>query len=189
VRYIGRIDRIGPAPSQLRAVRASLGDVSDPMPDRAMEHRGKIAWMIETRGWAIEPVAAHPETDPPTPGYAYTIGFEAAFTFPEVAIFGLTPVAASGLAGLVAEFLGAGTELPVGALFTGLLDNDLRCALLPVDVGSHAHLFAAAVAWHGAADFHVVQLVWPDRNGWLPWESGFDQKLRLAEPVLGEPPS
>jgi hypothetical protein len=158
------------------------------MPDRAMEHRDKIAWMIETRGWAIEPVAPHPETDPPSPGYAYTIGFEAAFGFPEVAIFGLTPVAANGLAGLVAEFLGGGTELPVGVLFTGLLDNDLRCALLPVDVAEHLDLFAAAVAWHGGSDFRVVQLVWPDRHGWLPWEPGFDAKLRLAEPVLGPVP-
>jgi hypothetical protein len=159
------------------------------MPDRAMEHRDKIAWMIETRGWAIEPVAAHPETVPPAPGYAYTIGFETAFSFPEVVIFGLTPVAASGLAGLVADFLGSGTELPVGPLFTGLLDNELRCALLPVDVAEHVQLFEAAVAWNGGAGFRMVQLVWPDRSGWLPWEPGFDQKLRLAEPVLGQVPA
>jgi hypothetical protein len=151
-----------------------------------MEHRDKIAWMIETRGWAIEPVSPDALTEPPSPAYAYTIGFETAFGFPEVAIFGLTPVAANGLAGLVAEFLAGGTGLPVGVLFTGLLDNELRCALLPVDVEVHAALFAAAVSWHGGTDFRVVQLVWPDRSGWMPWEPRFDAKLRLAEPVLGQ---
>jgi Domain of unknown function (DUF4262) len=158
------------------------------MPDRSMEHRDKIAWMIETRGWAIEPVGPHPETDPPSPPYAYTIGFEAAFGFPEVVIFGLTPVAANGLAGLVAEFLAGGTELPVGVLFTGLLDNELRSAFLPVDVDEHGELFEAATAWHGGPDYRVVQLAWPDRNGWMPWEPGFDHKLVLAQPILGPAP-
>jgi hypothetical protein len=159
------------------------------MPDRAMEHRDKIAWMVETRGWAIEAVAPRPEADPPQAGYAYTIGFESAFGFPEVVIFGLTPVAANGLAGLVADFLAGGVDLPIGPLFTGLLDNELRCALVPVDVGEHAELFAAAVAWHGGLDFRVVQLAWPDRNGWMPWEPGFNHALHLAEPVLGRPPA
>ncbi len=158
------------------------------MPDRSMEHRDKIAWMIETRGWAIEPVAPQPETDPPGPAYAYTIGFEAAFGFPEVVIFGLTPVAANGLAGLVADFLAGGTELPVGVLFTGLLDNELRCAFLPVDVAGHGELFAAATSWHGGLGYRLVQLAWPDRNGWMPWEPGFDHKLVLAQPLLAPAP-
>jgi hypothetical protein len=31
----------------------------------------------------------------------------------------------------------------------------------------------------------MVQLLWPDRNGFLPFEPGFDQQLRFAQPVLG----
>jgi hypothetical protein len=30
-----------------------------------------------------------------------------------------------------------------------------------------------------------VQLVWPDRAGWLPWESGFDERVSPAQPVIG----
>src|SRR5580765_6842528 len=70
----------------------------DPFPDRSMEHDDKIAWMVEMKGWAIEPVPPRPEADPPMPGYAYTIGLESTYDFPEVVLFGLTPVAASGLA-------------------------------------------------------------------------------------------
>ena len=31
----------------------------------------------------------------------------------------------------------------------------------------------------------LVQLLWPDRNGFLPYEIGFDQRMRFAQPVIG----
>ena len=46
-------------------------------------------------------------------------------------------------------------------------------------------LFATAVAWYRGASFDVVQLLWPDRNGFLPSEPGFDRRLLLAQPVIG----
>jgi hypothetical protein len=159
--------------------------MTEAFPDRDMAHLDKIAWMVEQEGWAIEAVGPHPELDPPIPGYAYTIGLETAFSFPEVVIFGLTPVAARGLAGLVVDVLRGGTDAPIGALFVGLLDNDLRSALLPVDLDECGDLFATATAWYGGASYRVVQLAWPDRNGWLPWEPGFDHRLLLAQPVIG----
>ncbi len=158
---------------------------ADAMPDRTMEHLDKIAWMIETSGWAIEPVPVRPDLDPPQPGYAYTIGFETSFAFPEVVVFGLAPVNAKGLLGLVADFLDVGTQIPVGPLFAGMLDNGLRSALLPVDLELYGDLFETAVRWYGQANFRMVQLAWPDRSGRLPWEAGFDHRLLLAQPVVG----
>jgi hypothetical protein len=157
----------------------------DVFPDRNMEHRDKVAWMVEQHGWAFEPVPAHPELDPPIPGYGYSIGFEAAFAFPEVVVFGLTPVATRGLLGLVVDLLRGGTDIPIGALFTGLFDNELRAALLPVDREECGDLFAVADDWYSEDDYRLAQLAWPDRNGWLPWESGFDHRLLLAQPVIG----
>ena len=159
--------------------------MSDVFPDRDMSHRDKIAWMVEQHGWAFEAVPAHPELDPPIPGYAYTVGFETAFGFPEVVVFGLTPVAARGLAGLVVDVLRGEGEIPIGPLFTGLLDNGLRSAMLPVDLEEYGELFAVATEWYGPEPYRVVQLAWPDRNGWLPWESGYDHRLLLAQPVIG----
>ena len=157
----------------------------DIFPDRDMAHRDKVAWMVDQHGWAFEPVPAHPELDPPIPGYAYTVGLESAFAFPEIVIFGLTPVAARGLAGLMVDLLRGGTEIPVGPLFQGLLDNDLRSALLPVDMEEYGELFVVATDWYERAPYRVAQLAWPDRNGWLPWESGFDHRLLMAQPVIG----
>jgi hypothetical protein len=31
----------------------------------------------------------------------------------------------------------------------------------------------------------MVQLLWPDRNGFLPTEAGFDQRKVHAQPVVG----
>ena len=141
--------------------------------------------MIETAGWALEPVLANSTTHPATPGYSYTIGLPALTGFAEIVIFGLTPVAASGLLGLVVDLLRGGTQIPIGVELLGVLDNDLRCVFAPVEPITSAHYFATAHAWYRGQPFEMVQLIWPDRNGFLPTEVGFAQNMRLAQPVIG----
>ena len=100
-------------------------------------------------------------------------------------MFGLTPVAANGLIGLVADACRGGTEIPLGVELVGLLDNELRCRFAPVDLDEWAPLFTTAAAWYGGEPFSIVQLLYPDRNGFLPYEAGFDQRMRFAQPVIG----
>ena len=157
------------------------------LPDFHIPHVEKIEWMIETNGWALEPVAPRPDSDPPGPSYAYTIGVPALTGFPEIAVFGLTPVAANGLIGLVVDALQGGTEIPLGVELIGLLDGELRCMFAPVDLDEHRAAFVTATAWYRGDPFAMVQLIYPDRNGFMPYESGFEQRLRLAQPVIGVP--
>jgi hypothetical protein len=103
-------------------------------------------------------------------------------------LFGLQPVAARGLFDLVADLLRGGTEIPLGVELSGLFDNDLRCLFAPIEPSLVPELCSTAVAWRGDARFDVVQLLWPDRNGFLPTEVGFDQRIRLAQPVVGRVP-
>ena len=154
------------------------------LPDFHIPHAEKIEWMIETHGWAIEPVSARTDIDPPIAGYVYTIGYPEAFDFPEVVVFGLTPSAARGLFDMVADLLRAGTEIPVGVALTGLFDNDLRCLFAPIEPDVARELFVTAVAWRRGAPFAAVQLLWPDRNGFLPTEEGFDRRVVMAQPVV-----
>ena len=151
-----------------------------------MSQREKVEWMMESNGWAFIPVPPVADGDPPFPGYGYTVGLTALFGFPEVVVFGLTPVAARGIVGDVFDILKDGGEVPVGAAFTGLFDNGLRAALLPIP--DAYGLCPAADEWYGSIVFGVAQLTWPDRNGWLPWESGFEHRLVMAQPVLGDVP-
>ena len=155
------------------------------LPDFHIDHSEKIEFMIETDGFALEAVAPQPELDPPVGGYSYTIGFPSHVGFADVVVFGLTPVAARGLIGMVADVLRGGTEIPLGVELVGLLDNELRCCFAPVDLSAWGGLFATAAAWYSGEEFEMVQLLYPDRNGFLPYETGFDQRMRFAQPVIG----
>ena len=76
--------------------------------------------MIETKGWALEPVPrATGDAIRRRPATRTRSSFPAQFGFPEVVVFGLTPVAASGLLDLVADLLGGGTEIPLGVELIG----------------------------------------------------------------------
>lgn len=141
--------------------------------------------MIETHGWAMEPVAANHEVDPPFAGYVYTIGYPEAFGFPEVVVFGLTPSAARGLFDMIADMLRGGTDIPLGVELTGFFDGELRCVFAPIATADARALLKTAVAWRRNAAFDAVQLLWPDRNGFLPTEAGFDRRIVLAQPVIG----
>lgn len=155
------------------------------LPDFHIPHAEKIEWMIEANGWALEPVAPSIDTDPPTPSYAYTIGVPAHVGFAEIAVFGLTPVAANGLIGLCIDALRGGTEIPYGVELVGLLDNELRCMFAPIDLARHDGWFRTAAAWYRGQPYSMVQLLYPDRNGFMPYETGFEQRLRMAQPVVG----
>jgi hypothetical protein len=86
---------------------------------------------------------------------------------------------------MVVELLQGGTEIPLGVELVGLLDNELRCIFAPIDTAEYASLFRTAHAWYRGQPFEMVQLLWPDRNGFLPTEVGYAQQMRLAQPVLG----
>ena len=151
----------------------------------ALDALDKIEWMIESTGWALEAVPARPDVVAPDPAYAYSIGLPAAVGFPEVAVFGLTPVAAKGLVTLVADARRGGTEIPLGVELVGLLDNELRCIFAPIDLDTWGPLFDTATSWYRGATFEMVQMLFPDRNGWMPYESGYDERLQIAHPVIG----
>jgi hypothetical protein len=158
------------------------------LPDFHIPHLEKIEWMIETHGWAIEPVEADVSGDQPRGGYVYTIGYPEVFGFPDVVVFGLTPSAARGLFDMLADLLRGGTDIPLDVELTGLFDNDLRCVFASIDDDALADWFPTGRKWRRGASFAVVQLLWPDRNGFLPYEVGYDQRMVLAQPVIGHRP-
>ncbi len=145
----------------------------------------KIGWMIETNGWALEASGPQPDTDPPTPAYAYTIGLTALTGFSEIAVFGLAPAAANGLIGLAVDALRGGTQIPYVTELIGLFDNDLRSFFAPVDLAQYGYVFTTAAAWYKGEPFAMTQLLYPDRNGFMPYETGYDQRMRFAQPVIG----
>ena len=133
------------------------------LPDFHIDHAEKIEWMIETNGWALEPVHARPDEVPPVPGYAYTIGVPAAVGFDEIAVFGLAPAAANGLITLVVDACRGGTDIPLGVELVGLLDNELRCLFAPVDLDA-------------------LRLVLPDGVRLVPGRTVLDRGVAVSRP-------
>jgi hypothetical protein len=160
--------------------------VAAELPDFSIPHQEKIDWMVETHGWALEAVPPDLDAVPPRAGYAYTIGFPEAFGFPDVVVFGLQPAAANGLLGLVADCLRGGTEIPLGVEVVGQLDGEQRCVFAPVDLERWSALFVIGAGWRRGAAFEIAQLLWPDRHGLLPYETGYSRAMTFAQPVLGE---
>jgi hypothetical protein len=150
-----------------------------------MDDVEKIEFMIETDGFAVEPVPPDLDSDPPRAGYTYTIGLPSDVGFPELVVFGMKPVNARGLIGLVRDQLREGVEIPLDVELVGLLDNELRCRFAPVDLDDWGPLFATAAAWYRGEAFEVVQLVYPDPNGFLPYEAGFDRQRVISQPLIG----
>ena len=155
------------------------------LPDFHIPHAEKIEWMIETNGWAIEPVPPTPRDRSADTAYAYSIGVPAAVDFPDVAVFGLTPVAANGLIGLVVDAcVVAPRSRSASSWSVCSTTNCGACSPRSTSLEFGA-FFGTATAWYRGAEFSMVQLIYPDRNGFMPYETGFEQRLRLAQPVIG----
>lgn len=161
------------------------------LPNFHIPHMEKIEWMVETKGWAVETVTAGTFSfgdGQPLPTYTYTVNFPSRFSMPEIVILGLTPVACSGIIDMIADIRASGQVIDFDATVTGLFDGDQRARFVPVDIADRAQMFATACAWNARTSSQtvdVVQLLWPDRNGFLPGEAGFDQRLRFTQPLLG----
>ena len=54
-----------------------------------------------------------------------------------------------------------------------------------IDLVRWGPYFETAVSWYRGAPFEIVQLIYPDRNGFLPYEAGYEQRMALAQPVIG----
>ena len=65
-----------------------------------------------------------------------------------------------------------GTDIPLGVEVVGLLDNDLRCLFAPIDLEPWGPYFTTAAAWYRGEQFEMLQLMYPDRNGFMPYEVG-----------------
>ena len=149
-----------------------------------MEHEEKLAWMLETHGWGIEPVAPS-DQEHLRAAYSYTFGLEALVGHPELVIFGLAPVAARGLLDLIVNHLRLGGTLPVGEAFSGLRDGDQLSFLLSIDIDRFADYFPTLDDIYGDQEWRVCQFVWPHRDGTFPWDESWPEQLRYAQPIIG----
>jgi hypothetical protein len=169
-----------------------------------------IQEMVSYQGFAIRQVF---DSRNRRPEWAYTVGLHSPGTSqPELFVSGLTRLLRTrwllelgflmkgppSLAARHAEARARGCKLdglsfpPGGMVFqTGrryqLAQSDLPGCFGLVEQRYYANYFGQAIAYHGNADFPVLQFIWSDKHARFPWESGYDPLFRNRQDLLFNP--
>ncbi len=117
------------------------------------------------------------------PQFSFTVGLTQR-GLPEVIVYGLRPKVACDVLNDLAERLVAGETFTDGEAIPDLLRGDYRVSLY--DVERLQDPLGAAFELYGKENVSVRQLVLPDKNNVLPWESGYS--MGDLQPVLFTPP-
>jgi hypothetical protein len=119
------------------------------------------------------------------PEYAFSVGLFLNYGHAEVVIFGLDGRDAAGVINDVCDRATKGKKYVAGDVCDDLLLEHKVCF---VEVPGEAYRphFGTALWFYGTArlPFPILQIVWPDREGRFPWETGYDTSLKRYQPVL-----
>ena len=172
-----------PKPAPAAVDPAATASVDDPVTgaaqDQAAEQvRRDLQRVIDRFGWAV----LHGGGNPGDPRYSTTVGLTA-LGHPEVIVLGLPFEAGEKYLNLVGEAVRAGARFSPGVTTTALTDATSPVVFLQVDDDPRT---SVAEQFHGSVE--VLQLVWPDSTGKLPWEEGH-RNPPGSQPLLGPLPA
>jgi uncharacterized protein DUF4262 len=138
-----------------------------------------LAGHVARRGWGV--VSVPPEGR--RPAYAFTVGLWHSFSHAEASVFGRDEDEMARWLDIVGREVKTGRVLlpdRLGDDVVGTVEVFPRPAL----ASWHRHLFGAALAFYRGQPVPMLQLVWPDRQGVLPWEPGCADECLSAQPRL-----
>jgi len=138
-----------------------------------------LAGHIARRGWAVVSV---PE-EGRRPAYAFTVGLWHSFAHAEASVFGRDEREMVRWLDTVAAEVEAGRVLHPDRQGDDVLDP-VEVFPRPALASWHRHLFASALAFYRGQPVPMLQLVWPDERGVLPWEPGCADGCRRSQPWL-----
>jgi hypothetical protein len=132
-------------------------------------------------GWHV--VAVVPKAGEQWPEFAFTVGLHKTYNHPELIIFGLPMKVAHGIFSTCVERIEESEPFLEGQVRQDVL-NDYDATFVAVAERFYAEYLGSAIGFYENADFPVLQLVWPDRNGCFPWDSSAAPDLVHSQPVL-----
>jgi hypothetical protein len=117
------------------------------------------------------------------PAFAYTAGLLHTHDHPELVVVGLEEDLAGELLEALIDAIAAGRRFAAGQRCDGFL-RGYPVALCAVHRDCCAQFLPAAVwAWQGS-DVTALQVVWPDRQGRMPWDADVREGFRACQPLL-----
>ena len=127
------------------------------------------------------------------PAYAFTVGLWHSFAHAEASVFGrderemirwLDTVGGEVEAGRVLRPQSGGHPRAPGDRQPDDVLGPVEVFPRPVLASWHRHLFGPALAFYRGQPVPMLQLVWPDERGILPWEPGCAEECVGAQPWL-----
>jgi Domain of unknown function (DUF4262) len=121
------------------------------------------------------------------PGWSYTIGAFDTCGAPEIVVIGLKQPTAHYLLNEAVRRMRAGIDLTASKQ-EELIDQ-VTCVFRLVDGRWAKQIMGRANWFYGDTVYPVLQCVYPDFEGVLPWEENFDATWRSRQPLIfvGEP--
>ncbi|MHB8880405.1 MAG: DUF4262 domain-containing protein [Thermodesulfovibrionales bacterium] len=120
--------------------------------------------------------------DANSPTISYSIGLWRSYNHPEIITFGLPPQVALIIINDIGERIKKGTRFKDGDRAEKLSNFPMAFVQVPKD--RFEGNLNVALAYYEHSEFGVLQLVWPDKQGKFPWETGFQEELRKSQPIL-----
>ena len=139
----------------------------------------KIIADAESVGWSVVMV----EATAYSPSFAYTIGLWRNYRHPEMIAFGLTTKTLHLTLNIAGEKVKDGTIYKPGEIYTDFFTSGTTQMLL-VDKRNLKDYFGYAIWFNRETDFPALELIWTDRNGRFPWETGYEQEFKYRQPLL-----
>lgn len=133
-------------------------------------------------GWAV--VGIDPSAI--SAAWAFSVGIFHTFCRPELAMFGLRVSDMEAVLNLLANDVKNGVSLRPGEERFGVIDK-YPIQVREVHPSWARDLFGWALWFYRSAPPLFLQVVWPDRNGRFPSDSGCEQECQMSQPMLWIP--
>jgi hypothetical protein len=119
------------------------------------------------------------------PGYDFSIGLFLNYGQAELVIFGLEDNDGAGVINSIRDRAAAGQKYVAGDVCDGL-PIDRSVCFVEVPTRAYPEYFGTALWFYSTTrrPFPILQIVWPDRGGCFPWQTGCDASLKQYQPVL-----
>jgi len=151
------------------------------MPVAEDDHDRKLLSDVAQYGWHVLHILA----DESEPGYSFSVGLYLKFGHPEILVMGLSQPVAHELINLAAGYISNGKVFRPRER-TDDLAHGFACSFVPILVEHYQQYLGYGIWFYRTLKqpFPSMQLVWPDKQGRFPWESGYDERFSKLQRLL-----
>lgn len=143
----------------------------------------KLLADVERVGYSVVSVGG----DKPSPPFAYSVGLEKTYKHPEIIITGLRAEIAYSLINDIASKIKEDSSVfKVGVSYEKIVKGLPVRFILASEENKieYARMLGVCYEPESLENVQLLQMLWPDPDGFFPFESQFEERLRAAQPVL-----